>query len=157
MVRHRLGAAEAGVRVARFGRQNIGDGKTLAFWFKSASACTVGHFAEGGWCFPSSYPGKKHWEHMSGCWAGVDDVEFCKDQPDMMVTEWQRDGLSTTVTSEYSHARRSFSQVLVPSQMLPLSSWEYEKQKYTRRHVSQGKTWVVFVGFASVACEIDSL
>jgi len=31
MVRHRLGAAEAGVRVARFGRQNIGDGKTLAF------------------------------------------------------------------------------------------------------------------------------
>jgi len=23
-------------------------------------------------------PGKKHWEHVSGCWAGVDDVEFGK-------------------------------------------------------------------------------
>ena len=22
---------------------------------------------------------KKHWEHVLGCWAGADDVEFCKD------------------------------------------------------------------------------
>ena len=53
------------------------------------------------------------------CWV----LQGCRGQPDMMVTEWQRDGLSTTVTSEYSHARRSFSQVLVPSQMLPISSF----------------------------------
>jgi len=30
---------------------------------------------------------KKNREHVSGCLAGVDDVEFGKDQPDVMVTE----------------------------------------------------------------------
>jgi len=77
--------------------------------------------AGGGWCSPSSDPGKKYWEHVSGYWARVDDVEFCR-------TAWYDghrviEGLSTTVTSEYSHARHSFSQVLVPSQMPPPSSF----------------------------------
>ena len=58
-------------------------------------------------------------------------------------TAWydgHRVGLSTTVTSEYSHARRSFSQVLVPSQMLPISSFcmRYRRPSslvFWRRHL----------------------
>jgi len=34
------------------------------------------------------------------CWAGVDDVEFCKDQADVMVTEWQREGKKTVAGSQ---------------------------------------------------------
>jgi len=28
---------------------------------------------------------KKHWEHVSGCWAGVDDVEFGKNAGDSLI------------------------------------------------------------------------